>query len=120
MDDDNVTEAECKERNESYIKELKDLASITAKIGLNTEKLSWSISDPDVGLISQVKILAVAVSTIKETQWSHGARLDGFDRCADDAKEAKKPVSALFFGLLEKVLWSILIALVAVLWATRK
>lgn len=130
MDNDFITQEECHERNkesmnwgheaaESLTAELKDLAATTSRLSSNTDKLTWIISDPDVGLVMQVRQLASIVSTIKDTQFSQGVRLNSYDVAAVKAIEAKKPWQVMFFGLLEKVLWSILVALAAFLWATR-
>jgi hypothetical protein len=125
-----VTQEECRERNkgsmdwghdtaDSLTQELKDLAATTSRLSANTDRLTWVISDPDVGLVMQVRQLAGIVSTVKDTQFAQGVRLSAYDVTAARAIEAKKPWQIMFLSLLEKVIWSILAGAVAWLWATR-
>jgi hypothetical protein len=116
MTTDPVTQQECSERNaasmlwgretaERITNELNELSKLTASLSSNTERLSWVISDPDVGLVSQVRQLALVVTNLKETQWQHSTRLDFLDQCAKDMKEARKPWQQMGISLLEKLIW---------------
>jgi hypothetical protein len=132
---DSVIQSQCRERIENNMrwgretaatltKELTDLAAVTAKLNLSSEKLSWVISDPDAGIVMQVKQLASMVGEIKEKQWDCGSQLKNldksFEKYVDEKKEEKRPVIALAYGLIEKVLWSILVGLSTWLFVTRK
>jgi hypothetical protein len=132
---DPVIQSQCSERIKhnmewgretaaTLTKELTDLATVTQKLNLSSEKLSWVISDPDAGIVMQVKQLAKMVGDIKEAQWGCGSKLnfldESFEKYVEEKKEEKRPVIALAYGLIEKILWSILVGMSTWLFVTRK
>lgn len=123
--------------------QLTELKDSLAKNTLATEKVLWIISDPDTGLVKrvgdigvttsntvkeqmvltmQVQALTINVQQIQERQVNvivqqelHNDSINELLKCAADAKEAKKPWTAIGFGLLEKVLWVVAVGVIGYL-----
>jgi hypothetical protein len=117
------------------------LKEMLTKNTLTTEKVLWIISDPDTGLIRRVGdigqvtsdtvkdqlILTMQVKSLSENvgqiqarqvavmarQDAHDSTIKGLVKCAEDSKEAKKPLVAIAYGILEKLLWIVALGLIA-------
>jgi hypothetical protein len=97
---------------------VNSLADITAR-------LTWVLSDADVGLVSQVKALAVIVGEMKESRDDHEKRIqeqEARQALEDKTKaEIRQPAIASFFSLVEKLLFLVISgALGWLLYASRK
>lgn len=132
--------------------QLDKLQNLVQENTRTTERVLWIISDPDTGLVKrvgdigqvtnttvkeqielaiQVKSLTENVGQIQERQVKVMALQDKHDdaindlvKCAVDAKEARKPLIAIAYGILEKVLWIAALGIIgwwgSIVLATKK
>ena len=121
--------------------QLESLKDMLVKNTQTTERVLWIISDPDTGLVKRVgDIGKVTSATVKDqmvltmqvesltknveqiqvrqakvmaTQELHDDSINALLKCNSDAKEARKPWTAVGFGLMEKFLWVVALGLIA-------
>ncbi len=122
-----VTRDECSEKNAASMQwgketadavtaELQKVADITERLNLSVEKQSWIISDPDMGLISQTKQLALVVNGLKEKQANYELRMNNYEKINAQAIEARKPWQSLAMDILKQVIWTALVIFSAIMW----
>jgi hypothetical protein len=101
---------------EALAQKVEDLTAVATRLDLNTQKLSWVLSDENVGLIGQVRALALVVGGLKETRDDHEVRIKALqDRHTQedkDAAEARKPIIAMGWSIAEKFIWTILLGVI--------
>lgn len=120
--------------------QLDALKDMLTKSNQTTDRVLWIISDPDVGLvkrvgdiggvtartveeqlklIEQVKSLTANVAKIqtdqdkaKEKQDTHDDSINALLKVNSDVAEAKKPIIAIAYGILEKLLWIVAVGVI--------
>ena len=120
--------------------QLEALKDMLTKSNQTTDRVLWIISDPDVGLVrrvgdigqvtattvteqskltEQVKALTANVARIQidqnkvmEEQSTHDDSINALLKVNSDAAEAKKPLIAIAYGILEKLLWIVAIGVI--------
>jgi hypothetical protein len=120
--------------------QLEALKDMLTKSNQTTDRVLWIISDPDVGLVrrvgdigqvtattvteqskltEQVKSLTANVARIQtdqnkamEEQSAHDDSINALLKVNSDAAEAKKPLIAIAYGILEKLLWIVAIGVI--------
>lgn len=113
--------------------QLDKLQNLVQENTRTTERVLWIISDPDTGLVkrvgdigqvtnmtvkeqieltAQINSLTGSVGEIQarqvkvmEKQDEHDESINALLKCNDEAKEARKPLIAIAYGILEKLLW---------------
>jgi hypothetical protein len=121
--------------------QLESLKEMLAKNTQTTERVLWIISDPDTGLVKrvgdigqvtsdtvkdqlvltmQVNALTKNVEQIQERQVKviaqqelHDDAINILVKCAADTREAKKPLIAMGYELLGKLLWVVALGVIA-------
>jgi hypothetical protein len=121
--------------------QLDALKDLLAKNTQTTERVLWIISDPETGLVrrvgdigliasrtvvdqaalaGQVQALTLTVTTIQsnqvvvmKTQGEHDDSIRLLLKESNNGKEAKKPLIAMGYGLLEKLLWVAALGVIA-------
>jgi hypothetical protein len=105
-------------------RKLETLAEVTATLKLDGEKLRWVVSDDDVGLVQAMGKLADVIEGLKESREDHEARIKAQEArhaLEDKGREQiRQPAIALFFSLLEKLIFAGLAGALAWLWAIKK
>jgi len=103
---------------------VEDLTMAVTRVDINTQKMSWVLSDPDVGLVRQVRELATVVGGLKETDQDHETRIKAIQSRHDTqdktAAELRQPAIASFFSLVEKLLFLVISVALGWLWAIKK
>jgi predicted amino acid dehydrogenase len=108
---------------EVLTQKVEDLTAAVTRVDINTQKMSWVLSDADVGLVGQVGRLALVVKELEKSRDDHETRMRAQEirhRTEDDNRaEVKKPLVMMAFSLLEKLIWVGLGGVLAWLWTAR-
>lgn len=109
---------------ETLSQKVEELTAAVTRVDINTQKMSWVLSDADVGLVGQVGKLALVIKELEKSRDDHETRMRAQEirhKTEDENRaEVKKPLLAAAFNLIEKLVWLGLVGALAWMIALRK
>jgi hypothetical protein len=105
-------------------RKVDELTVVTARLDDSTQRLTWVLSDENVGVVKQLRDIALVVKELEKSRDNHEARMEAQEsrhRTEDGhSAEIRQPAIASFFSLVEKLLFLVISVALGWLWAIKK